>query len=526
MATTYILPLTYKAGINRDNTDFQPEYCNEGQWIRFNEGKVNKIGGMRSPGVIDQELDASYVSSINLLPHPTDNNKKVVYIAGSKLAKIEIKSDFSGPITKRQLTTVNNLPANILWQTQVLIDDNIQKMLFLATDNAKNISQSTQCKLYAVSTKQTNVNVTEVSQASFNVQVTGGMCWAAPFLFLYGDNGYVQYSVSGQPLNFDHSGETGKQIISDDKVVYAAPIRGGSNAPSVLFWTLSKVVRLTNTAEGNTPEFQKDTISNSSSILSSRSVAEYDGLFFWIGTDRFFVYNGVVQEMHNNVSMDFFFDNIDMNHRQKVFATINPRFGEIWWFYPEKGQDQNNVRNTRALIYNKRENSWYDTAISRDCGVFSSDIGSMITYGKSMTTVSDQTYLWRHETGINEVAGTEQATDSYINNGILSSVTTPYISQAAFNTQSPMQGVDRLLFLQAVEPDFKMADKTKEIILRVNTKRYAQENLTISSPTTFTGETLWVDTWIQGRAISLTFSSEHDFQMNNIMLEMADGDNN
>ena len=44
----YIFPLTYKAGINRDGSAFQPEYCNDGQWIRFNEGKVKKIGGVIS----------------------------------------------------------------------------------------------------------------------------------------------------------------------------------------------------------------------------------------------------------------------------------------------------------------------------------------------------------------------------------------------------------------------------------------------------------------------------------------------
>ena len=224
--------------------------------------------------------------------------------------------------------------------------------------------------------------------------------------------------------------------------------------------------------------------------------------------------------MVNTASINYFFDNLDMKNRQLVFSVINPRFGEIWWFYPEKGQDEHNVKNTRALIYNKRENSWYDTALSRDCGIFSGDFGFMTTYGYSFQGDNLNKYLWKHEVGEKEIAGEE------INASIISSVTTPFISQAAFNAQNPMNGIDRFLELRRIEPDFVMNDKAKEIQVRINTKRYAQSALTSSDPITFTGETERIDTREQGRAISLTFSSEHDFRMGNIMLQLASGDGN
>ena len=108
----------------------------------------------------------------------------------------------------------------------------------------------------------------------------------------------------------------------------------------------------------------------------------------------------------------------------------------------------------------------------------------------------------------------------------MSSVTTPFISQAAFNAKDPMNGVDRFLELRRIEPDFVMNDRTKELQVRINTKRYAQSSLTTSDPITFTGKTEKIDTREQGRAISLTFSSEHDFRMGNIMLQLAGGDGN
>ena len=480
------------------------------------EGKVKKIGGVISPGRLGI-YNFEKVKAITLLPN-NDANRINVYLASEqKIFTFTITQDFTN---KSEITEIKSFaPSSArIFQSVVVIDDGVKKILFLETYNAQNIAANTKCKLYQLNIS--NNTITEVQQTSFNNQVSGGMCYAAPHLFLYGENGYVQYSKAGNPLNFRGEDGAGSQIISNDKVIYAAPIRGGSNSPSLLFWTLSKVVRLTNTSEGEQVELQRDVISNSSSILSSRAVAEYDGLFFWIGTNRFFVYNGVVQEMVNTASINYFFDNLDHNHRQLVFSVINPRFGEIWWFYPEKGQDQHNVKNTRALIYNKRENSWYDTVISRDCGIFSGDFGFMATYGYSFQGDNLNKYLWRHEVGEKEIAGEE------INASIMSSVTTPFISQAAFNAQNPMNGIDRFLELRRIEPDFVMNDKAKEIQVRINTKRYAQSALTTSDPITFTGETERIDTREQGRAISLTFSSQAYFRMGNIMLQLASGDGN
>jgi hypothetical protein len=514
----YMFPLTYKAGLNRDGTDYQPEYCNDGQWIRFNQGKVKKIGGVVSPGALPA-YNFETVQTINLFPDNDPDRIKVYLASEQKIFTFTISQDFTN---KSAITNIRAIaPPNPyrLFQSSVVIDNNVKKLLFLETSNAQNIASNTKCKLYQVNIADNNIS--EVGQGGFNNQVSGGMCYAAPHLFLYGENGFVQYSRANNPLDFRENNTSGSFNISNDKVIYAASVRGGSNSPSLLFWTLSKVVRITNTSEdSDRVSFQIDVVSNASSILSSRAVAEYDGLFFWIGTDRFFVYNGVVQEMVNTASINYFFDNLDMKNRQLVFSVINPRFGEIWWYYPEKGQDQANVKNTRALIYNKRENSWYDTSISRDCGIFSNDFGFMATYGYSFQGDNLNKYLWKHEVGEKEVAGDE------INAPIISSVTTPFISQAAFNAQNPMNGVDRFLELRRIEPDFVMSDKSKELQVRINTKRYAQSTLTTSDAFTFTGETEEIGTREQGRAISLTFSSEHDFRMGNIMLLMASGDGN
>jgi hypothetical protein len=110
---------------------------------------------------------------------------------------------------------------------------------------------------------------------------------------------------------------------------------------------------------GGTAGFEFDTISAESSILSSSCVIEYDGIFYWVGTDRFLQFNGVVREVENGLNSNFFFDNLNYAQRQKVYAFKVPRFGEIWWCFPFGDSTEAN----HAVIYNVRENTWYDTAL-------------------------------------------------------------------------------------------------------------------------------------------------------------------
>jgi hypothetical protein len=69
-----------------------------------------------------------------------------------------------------------------------------------------------------------------------------------------------------------------------------------------------------------------------------------------------------VREVENNLNLNFFFDNLNYAQRQKVFAMKVPRFGEIWWCFPFGNSEEPN----HAIIYNVRENVWYDTALPND----------------------------------------------------------------------------------------------------------------------------------------------------------------
>lgn len=525
MASNLVL-LTFRPGIQRDGVAFQGDYCTDGQWVRFQRGKPKKIGGMKAAS--DATINNKIATDMLLLPY---NNQIYSYIAHTTgIISSVITTGFDFATNQGNLLNGYNNP-NVKWQIETVIRNNQKTVVFLATNNALNIADNTAPRLFYGIALTPNTQLTEV--LNINPLLNGGMCYAAPYLFLYGSNGFVQYSANNDPLNFIINAENpasgGSIPISKDKVIWGRPIRGGTNSPAVLFWTLSSVVRITNAGE-KTVDFKIDVISNSSSILSSKCVVEYDGLFFWPGTDRFFIYNGIVQEMVNNTNLNYFFDNIDMNFRQKVFGVKNPKYGEIWWYYPEKEETPGRNAalpagtNTRALIYNKRENSWYDTAIYRDCGVFSDDLGILATYGMSLTNpVVGTTNIWRHEFSINE------SVQNGFNNAINSSFTTPIFAWASFNpvysANSPSRGqpTDRWTELKRIEPNFILAN-ADNMTVTVNTQTYAASPIVSSAAITFNGTTEKIDMRNQGRQMSLTFSSGSNFEMGNILMLLGIGD--
>jgi len=195
-----------------------------------------------------------------------------------------------------------------------------------------------------------------------NISVSGGAVALHPYLFVYGNNGLIQNCSAGNANDWVAADANATNVASG-KVVQGLPVRGGSNAPSGLFWTLDSLVRVSYIGGTGTPPqyWRYDIISSQSSILSSQSVIEYDGVYYWCGTDRFLLYNGVVKEIPNTMNQNYFFDNLNYDQRQKVWVTKVPRFGEIWWFYPRGDATE----CTDAIIYNVRENTWYDAGEAR-----------------------------------------------------------------------------------------------------------------------------------------------------------------
>jgi hypothetical protein len=204
------------------------------------------------------------------------------------------------------------------------------------------------------------------------IAVDGGVCVLYPYVFVYGSNGFIANNhVSSnydQQTATDWNGATANQVnMSSSKIVKGVPVRGGTNSPSGLFWALDSLIRVSFT--GAAPLYWRyDIVSSQISIMSSSAVVEMEGTFFWMGVDRFYQYNGQVAVLPNDKNVNWLFDNINFEQRQKVWATKVPRYNEIWFFYPRGTATE----CTDAIIYNVKDKVWYDAGSAigaqRSCG--------------------------------------------------------------------------------------------------------------------------------------------------------------
>lgn len=357
-----ILQIKSLPGIKRDGTRFEGDQYVDGQWVRFQRGLPRKIWGYRSTNKYLQGLART-------LSEYTQNQLTYIH-AGSanKLERFYIDGSYnSSVVSDRTPSTLVQDPGN-LWQfdTDTAAGLGGSQLIAQVAPNLNCICNSTGGQLFVGGMFDT-APLTQVTNLPTGYSLTGGVVAIHPYTFIFGDAGYVAWSIPGDCTNFTGTG-SGAANITGQKIVRGMPLRAGAgNSPAALFWSADSLMRAT--FVGGNQIFQFDTISSQTSILSAQSVIEYDGVFFWLGVDRFLMFNGVVREVENNMNINFFFDNLNYAQRQKVFAFKVPRFGEIWWCFPFGDSTEPN----HAVIYNVRENTWYDTELpngGRSAGIF------------------------------------------------------------------------------------------------------------------------------------------------------------
>jgi hypothetical protein len=426
--TAKVFTLDTKPGIQRDGTVFDKEFYTDGLWVRFQRGRPRKIRGYKqisadligpsrgiwvnaqdnftsifsghSDGlqtvVIDENgigtgatvftLNSFMASALNLwqfdgfynregavntvVAHPGQNlvavdsttNTPVLFgnIAGSTLYPIGV---FTIAATLASSTTVTVVNTDLIGVGQVVTGTGIP-----ANTTVTSVINATS---FTISNAAT---ITGASTLTIDneVSVSGGVVVLHPFVFVYGNDGFIRNCAAGDPDDWV-SPEANETNVATGKIVQGLPVRGGSNAPSGLFWSIDSLVRVSYIGGTGTPAqfWRYDIITSQTSILSSQCAIEYDGIYYWIAVDRFMLYNGVAKEVPNSMNQNYFFDNLNYAQRQKVWATKVPRFGEIWWFYPRGDATE----CTDAIIYNVREGTWYDAGgangARRSAGYFS-----------------------------------------------------------------------------------------------------------------------------------------------------------
>ncbi len=94
-------------------------------------------------------------------------------------------------------------------------------------------------------------------------------------------------------------------------------------------------------------------ISYNITIASQNSAVAVEDSVYWMGSNEFYTYNGMVQDLQCPLR-DYVFSDINLTQISKVVASANPAFSEVWWFYPSANSNEND----RYVVFNYQQGVW------------------------------------------------------------------------------------------------------------------------------------------------------------------------
>jgi len=96
------------------------------------------------------------------------------------------------------------------------------------------------------------------------------------------------------------------------------------------------------------------------SVMGPNAVALASGVIYWMGVDKFYMYDGRVQTLGCDLRR-YVFQDLNIQQRQQVYAGTNEAFNEIWWFYCSS----DSTVSDRYVVYNYLEKIWYYGTMGR-----------------------------------------------------------------------------------------------------------------------------------------------------------------
>jgi hypothetical protein len=126
------------------------------------------------------------------------------------------------------------------------------------------------------------------------------------------------------------------------------------------------------------------------SIASPNAVITASNVTFWMGVDKFYMYDGRVQTLPCTV-WQYVFNNINAEQDYQIFAGSNEGFNEIWWYYCSAGS----TSVDRYVIFNYSDQVWYYGNLARTAW-----IDSPLRQYPTAAGYSGQ--LFYHENGVDD----------------------------------------------------------------------------------------------------------------------------
>jgi hypothetical protein len=172
-------------------------------------------------------------------------------------------------------------------------------------------------------------------------------------------------------------------------------------------------------------------------IISRRAAITVNNVVFWMGIDKFYVYDGAVKVLPCSVR-EYIYDRLNLDQARQTFVGTVEEYNEIWWFYCS----QNSLYTDSYVIYNYAEGTWSIGTLDRTSWVDSTLKSTPI--GTTYDVSTEKGRMYAHESGNDDGTVTPAAP---IN---------AYIDSADFDAGEG----DNFVFIDKIIPDMSFEGST------------------------------------------------------------------
>lgn len=235
----------------------------------------------------------------------------------------------------------------------------------------------------------------------------------------------------------DAENQAGEQRLSAGSYIMTAhPMK-----QEILVWTDAALYSMQYV--GPPHVFRLELLMANLSIIGPNAAAMVNNAAYWMGTDKFYIYNGKLDTLPCSVQQ-YVFNDLAYEQQFQTFAGTNEGFNEIWWFYVSKAEMLAATAAARDpvcdkyVIYNHAENVWYYGAMKRtawiDSPLYAGPLAATLKANGDGTLVL-------HEQGTDDVSTTGttaitayiQSTDVDIGDGHQFAFVTRVLPDISFN---------------------------------------------------------------------------------------------
>ena len=166
----------------------------------------------------------------------------------------------------------------------------------------------------------------------------------------------VRWSDQANPYDWipRSDNQSGEQTLGNGSTIVTAV----TNLQIILVFTDTAVYQMQYI--GAPYVFSFTLIQENISIISQNAAVTANNMTWWMGTDKFYIYNGSVQVLPCPLRR-YVFTNINKDYAWKTVVGYNEGFSEVWWFYPSS----TSMVNDSYVKYNFADQVWDYGSLNR-----------------------------------------------------------------------------------------------------------------------------------------------------------------